>query len=222
MSTPGPGALIVEAHAHRLERRHLAGLRELFQRASCPCHCRYWHFDGTKNDWLMRCATSPDDNADAFDADFERGDDAAQGVVVVAGEDVVGWLKLAPRAAVPKLRQLPVYRNLPLGDDADVWSIGCMLVDPARRGRGVARLLVAAAARLSRAAGKILEAYPTRSAPGPEDAWRGPHELFVELGFTPFEPNGAQDDPLGLGAPTHAYPVLRLPPNGVQRPPPLG
>jgi GNAT superfamily N-acetyltransferase len=97
-----------------------------------------------------------------------------------------------------------------------------MLVDPAARGRGVARTLVAFAVGLAGAAGKILEAYPARFAPGPEDAWRGPLALFLDLGFAPLEPLPAAEDPLGLAAPTHAYPVLRLSPNGVQRPPPLG
>jgi hypothetical protein len=34
-------------------------------------------------------------------------------------------MKLAPRAALPKLRKLPTYRSLDLGDDAGVFSIGC-------------------------------------------------------------------------------------------------
>ena len=37
----------------------------LFEASGSPCFCRYWHFEGKKNDWLARCALRPDENRDA-------------------------------------------------------------------------------------------------------------------------------------------------------------
>ena len=93
----------------------------------------------------------------------------------------VGWMKLAPRALLPKLRRQGVYRALDLGDDAGVWSIGCFLVHPDHRRHGVARALVEAAPEYVRAwGGRAVEAYPHRvpHPPHDEEAWMGPESLF--------------------------------------------
>ena len=37
--------------------------RRLFEQSSCDCYCRYWHFEGTKNEWLDRCSHRPEENA---------------------------------------------------------------------------------------------------------------------------------------------------------------
>jgi GNAT superfamily N-acetyltransferase len=87
---------------------------------------------------------------------------------------------------VPKLRRLPVYRALALGDDEGVWSIACFLVRPDRRRRGVARaLLRGAQARLPAWGGRMLEAYPRRSTEPmhDEEAWMGPLAVFTDAGF---------------------------------------
>lgn len=176
---------------------------DLFVRTSCPCHCRYWHFEGTKNDWLARCAHAPEENAAEQAALVRRGAPEAGGLVALDPEDttrVVGWMKLAPRPA--KLRGLPVYRALPLDERPGVLVVGCFLVDPAHRGRGVARALLAAAPAHARSVGAhTIEAYPRISDHrlGDEEAWMGPHQVFVAAGFTP-----AYERAIG------AYPVLRL------------
>jgi hypothetical protein len=45
---------------------HEEGLLALFRAASSPCYCRFWHFEGTNNEWLERCASAPAENASAF------------------------------------------------------------------------------------------------------------------------------------------------------------
>jgi GNAT superfamily N-acetyltransferase len=168
---------------------HLPALRAFFEASSSTCFCRYWHFGGTKNDWLERCAFRPEENAAELESVVKAHDPAGRGLVALdEHEAVVGWLKLTPRRCVPKLRALPVYKNLDLGDEDTTYSVGCVLVRPDARGKGVARALTAAAADIARAWGaRALEAYPRRSEEPlhPEEAWLGPERVFVEAGFEP-------------------------------------
>ncbi|MGD0526444.1 MAG: GNAT family N-acetyltransferase [Polyangiaceae bacterium] len=161
----------------------------LFEASGCACYCRWWHFTGNKNEWLARSFEEPTKNRDEQLALVESGALEARGLLAVedAGE-VVGWMKLAPRARLPKLRRQGAYRAVDLGDDDGVWSIGCLLVRPDRRRSGVARRLVAAAPDQVRAwGGRAVEAYPHRVAHAlhDEEAWMGPERAFVDLGWQP-------------------------------------
>jgi GNAT superfamily N-acetyltransferase len=167
---------------------HIEGFRALFEASSSSCFCRYWHFTGTKNDWLDRCANRPEENLAEQAAAVRRGDDSARGLVAIDRDRqgaVVGWMKLAPRASVPKLTSLPVYRGLPF--EEGTWTIGCFLIHPAARRAGVARALVVAAEDQVRTwGGRVIEAHPRRSTEPlhDEEAWQGPERLFVDLGYT--------------------------------------
>jgi GNAT superfamily N-acetyltransferase len=170
----------------------------LFEACGCACYCRYWHFEGDKNAWLERCAFSPEASREEMRASL----DVPQGLVAVEEDLVLGWMKLVPRASVPKLRNQSVYRALDLGPDEGVYSVGCFLIHPEHRLRGVARALLAAAPEHVRAlGGRAIEAYPRRW-PEPlrdDEAWLGPLSLFEELGFTEVP------DPRA----TRQYPVYR-------------
>jgi GNAT superfamily N-acetyltransferase len=176
-------------------------LLALFEASHSSCFCRYWHFTGNKNEWLDRCAHRPEENAAELAAAVTSGAPGGRGLVALIDGACVGWLKLTPRAAVPKLRSLPVYRSLDLGPEDTTYAIGCMLVHPSFRRRGVARALVEAAPAAARAWGALaVEAYPRRS-PHPlsdEEAWQGPEKLFADAGFIAVHDDGP-------------YPVLRLP-----------
>jgi GNAT superfamily N-acetyltransferase len=167
---------------------HVEGFRELFVASSSSCFCRYWHFTGTKNEWLDRCANRPEENLAEQAEAVRRGDLSASGLVAIdRGEHdaIVGWMKLAPREAIAKLTSLPVYRNLAF--EPGTWTIGCFVVHPAARRRGVARALVAGADAHVRAhGGRMIEAHPRRSTEPlhDEEAWQGPERLFVDLGYT--------------------------------------
>jgi GNAT superfamily N-acetyltransferase len=183
-----------------LEPRYLDALADLFRACECPCFCRYWHFEGDKNAWLERCATTPQVNEAELRADVVRGEARSAGLLAFgSGADAVGYMKLAPRAALPKLRGRSVYRAHDLGPDEGVLSIGCLLVHPAARRRGVARALVTHALHFARERGACaIEAYPHRAAGlGAHEMWTGPCDMLVSLGFR----HVAGDDP---------YPVLRF------------
>jgi GNAT superfamily N-acetyltransferase len=177
-----------------LAPEHAGAWSALFVRAECPCFCRWWHFEGDKNAWLDRCANRPDENRDEQLVLLGHTDDAVRsgaGALIAThthrgATEVVGHMKLAPRAALPKLRNRPVHKRLDLGSDDGVWSIGCVLVDPAWRGKGVSRLLLRAAPELARArGGSALEGYPRRSSEALRDdeIWMGPEGLYASEGF---------------------------------------
>jgi GNAT superfamily N-acetyltransferase len=169
-----------------LTQGRVPALRALFEAASCPCFCRYWHFEGTKNEWLDRCAERRSENARELEDAARRGDPSARGIVAIRGDEIVGWMKIAPRRSLPKLARLPVYRGLPVGDDDTTFSVGCFLVDPRFRLQGVARGLLEEACRAAPAWGaRVIEGYPRRSSEPmhPEETWQGPEALFIELGF---------------------------------------
>jgi GNAT superfamily N-acetyltransferase len=158
----------------------------LFEASGCACYCRWWHFEGGRNDWLARCFHDPARNREEQTALVAAGALEGRGLLALEGDEAVGWMKLAPRGLLPKLRRQGAYRPLDLGDDDGVWSIGCLLVRPDRRRRGVARALVEAAPEHVRAwGGRAVEAYPHRvgHALHDEEAWMGPEAVFVTNGW---------------------------------------
>jgi len=177
----------------------------LFEAASSPCHCRYWHFAGDKNEWLARCYVELGENRRELEADVARGADEARGLVALetssggasgGASRLVGWLKAAPAAAVTKAYEQRLYRGLPCfgGDRAGVFLLGCALVHPEVRRQGVLRTLIRAAKDLAPSWGATaLEALPRRPRDrvSDEELWVGPAELFLEEGFAEvhaFEP----------------------------------
>lgn len=170
-----------------LELGHLEAFARLFDAASCACYCRYWHFEGTKNEWLDRCAHRPEENVRELAEALRARDVTARGLVAVdarGGGEIVGWMKLAPRERMAKLTKLPVYRHLPF--EQGTWTIGCFVVHPDWRRRGVARALAEAAEGSVRAwGGRFVEAHPRRSSEAlhDEEAWQGPERMFEALGY---------------------------------------
>jgi len=182
-----------------LAPRHLMAFEGLFRASGSPCFCRYWHFTGDKNAWLERCAMDEDESLREQTAAVVRGTDEARGLLAFDEDLAVGWMKLTPRASVPKLRGLPVYRALDLGPDDGVYAIGCFLVHPEHRKRGVAHALLAAADAHVRAwGGRAIEAYPRRTTEPmyPEQVMQGPLAAFLAGGYTQIAGEGQ-------------YPVLR-------------
>jgi GNAT superfamily N-acetyltransferase len=164
----------------------------LFDKSGSTCFCRYWHFEGNKNAWLARwlarCFGDARENRDEQARLVESSAPEARGLLALDGDDAIGWMKLAPRALLPKLRRQGAYRSVDLGDDDGVWSVGCLLVRPDRRRQGVARALVEAApAHVGAWGGRVVEAYPHRveHMPHDEEAWMGPEGVFVSLGWRP-------------------------------------
>jgi GNAT superfamily N-acetyltransferase len=195
---------MAETAAHRVCEagpEHAKGLSDLFLRSEVTCHCRYWHFSGDTNAWLDRLANGCDRNRTEMIQALETASDEMAGVVALEAENVVGWLKLAPARSLTKLYAQRLYRNLPClsGNRDGVFTVGCLLVDPERRRRGIARALLRRATELARARrAKSIEAFPRRAeGVGDAELWTGPFAMFMDAGFAvvhDFAP----------------YPVLRL------------
>ena len=189
-AAPARGS-VVPCRVEAAGPQHAAGLVALFEAAGSPCYCRYWHFEGDKNAWLERCAVAPHENRAELERGLGGGADDARGVVALAldgAERVIGWLKVAPAAAVPKLYDQRLYRRLPCfqGDRAGVHVIGCALVDPTVRHRGVATALVAGAIQIAPSWGAAaLEALPRRPREpvSDEELWTGPLGAYLTNGF---------------------------------------
>jgi GNAT superfamily N-acetyltransferase len=188
------------------EARHAEALVSLFARTGTPCQCQYWHFSGDKNAWLDRLFHTPEENRDAFIAGLTSPE--LKGVVAIAGDQAVGWMKLCPAERVSKLYEQRLYKGLPCfeGPRDGVLTVGCMLVDEGWRQRGVARSMLRAGVELAVASNaRAIEAFPRRheQAQAPE-LWLGPLNLFIDAGFrivNDFAP----------------YPVLRYDIGGIQQ-----
>jgi GNAT superfamily N-acetyltransferase len=182
-------------------------LAALFEREGCPCYCRYWHFAGTNKEWEARCAfersKSRDELVSAVRAQSVEGQGMVARVASRPGE-IVGWLKLVPRSALTKLLVRSPYKGLaeesrPEGS-GDVLAVGCLLIDPLERRRGIAHALVEAAiAEARRRGAQALEAYPRDAREPVHDGelWMGPRSVYDRLGFALVRGEGGQ------------YPVLR-------------
>ncbi len=198
-SAPAPGAGQARVTCAPLAPHHAAPLAALFERSGTSCYCRWYDFDGDKNQWLDRCYNHPEINRTDLLAGVNQG--ATQGVVAALGEQVVGWMRLEPAEKLTKAYDQRLYRGLPCfdGDRSGVFTIGCFLVDPAQRGQGVARdLLRAGVARAKSLGATALEAFPRRDTMlGPEAVWTGPFELYTAEGFSIVNDFGP-------------YPVMRL------------
>ncbi len=132
------------------------------------CWCMYWR---------DRSLAHGTPKKRAMGTLVRRGD--APGLLAYDGDDVVGWLSVAPRETYPVLLRSPQYR--PRSDDEGVWSIVCFVVDRPARGRGVASALLDGAVDHARTSGaRALEAYPHATS---GDDYMGTLSLYRRAGF---------------------------------------
>jgi GNAT superfamily N-acetyltransferase len=175
--------------------------QRLFEECASGCYCRYWHFPGTKNEWLARLASSPETNAEEQRACLAGGDESAEGLVALDADAVVGWMKVAPVRVLGKLLRLSVYRASAPAVAGDTLAIACVLVRPSHRRRGVAGALLDGAIALARSRGvRAVDAFPhvvADVARSDEELWMGPPSIFARRGWR------------SLGG-DEAYPYLRL------------
>jgi GNAT superfamily N-acetyltransferase len=186
----------------RASAAHPSAITAFFERAGCTCYCRFWHFPGDKNAWLERGAHRPEENRNEFVSALAAGSAEAEALVAATeAGSVVGWMKFAPASEMQKLYSQRPYRTLKVLEPnrRDALVIGCFLVDPAFRGRGVASRLAAAAREAAlRQGARCIEAFPfDGTAVSAELLWTGPASTLLRLGFREVARVGP-------------YPILRL------------
>lgn len=119
------------------------------------CWCQSWRGSSVGSTASGQAADGS--NQAALEAQVRDGA-FAPGVLAYLDGLPVGWCGLGPRRAMPRLMR---SRTIPLVDDIPVWSIGCFVVRPGYRRRGVARALLAGAVAYARSMGApAVEAYP--------------------------------------------------------------
>lgn len=114
------------------------------------CWCQAWR-------GVRKADGLGDDNRARLETQVREGS-FAPGVIAYLDQLPVGWCGLGPRAAMPRLVR---SRTIPAVDDAPAWSIGCFVVRPGHRRRGIARALLRGAVDYARSQGApVVEAYP--------------------------------------------------------------
>lgn len=106
------------------------------------------------------------------------------GLLAYLDGEPAGWCALGPRDDYGRLQRSRVLGPL---DERPVWSVVCFYIDRHRRGSGLARELLAAAAEFARSHGaETLEGYPLDPAhrrPSSSEAYTGVVSLFRDAGF---------------------------------------
>jgi GNAT superfamily N-acetyltransferase len=136
------------------------------------CYCWFPYHDPASGDFDERSAEA---NREALAAAVGSG--LASGYLAYAGDTVVGWVNAGPLVRFPRQARLTV-------DVAGTASTPCFTVDPAWRGQGIARRLLAAAIDGARAAGMVrMEAAPMARPKTPAERYRGTVTLYAEAGY---------------------------------------
>ena len=107
----------------------------------------------------------------------------APGLLAFDGDEVVGWVAVAPRTEFARIEN---SRATPRVDDKDVWVIPCVTVRKTARGSGIACALIRAAAEYALGHGACaVEAYPRAGTARTFDdnAWFGTEAMFRRAGF---------------------------------------
>jgi GNAT superfamily N-acetyltransferase len=139
------------------------------------CYCQCFYEDHRQVDWAAR---SLEENRNCAVARCRAGD--MRGYLAYFDERVVGWCNAAPRAMLHALDAEPI------ADASITGSVLCFfLVEPAARGRGVARALLDAACEGLRSHGlSYAEANPRPQARSDAENHWGPLAMFLSAGFS--------------------------------------
>jgi GNAT superfamily N-acetyltransferase len=137
------------------------------------CHCVAWWVP-TWDGWGERTAAQ---NIELRERLFRE--DIHDGYLVYCDGALAGWVQAWKRDAFIKVATQ--FGATP-GDEA--WMIGCVLILPAFRERGVARAALALIVDDLRLRGaRSIDAFPKRGANDPGELWNGPESTYAHLGF---------------------------------------
>jgi GNAT superfamily N-acetyltransferase len=174
--TPGPRALRPSFHPASAER--WPDLAALFgpKGACAGCWCQ----------WPRATASEfRNGRGDGNRRALRRlvGSEQPTGVLAYVDGEAVGWCAVAPRA---DFKRLETSRVLQPVDERPVWSIVCMFVARAHRGRGLTVELIREACRYAAERGATqVEGYPIDAKSRQADAfvWWGTASAFRRAGF---------------------------------------
>ncbi len=121
------------------------------------CWCQSWRGSAGARGFSGPAANRDALEAQILEAQF-RDEVFTPGLIAYLDGEPIGWCGLGPSAAMPRLVN---SRTIPEVDALPVWSIGCFVVRPGYRRRGVPRALLQGAIDYARAHGAPgIECYP--------------------------------------------------------------
>lgn len=168
MHDPGGGTVI-----ERLSASGIDDFRRLHSGEDAWCQCVAWWVPGWDG-WSTRTA---EENAELRQSLFDRG--ILDGYLIRVGNDLVGWCQAWRRDAFTKLTA-----QFGAAPDAQTWMIGCVLIKPPFRGKGIARQALRLVVDDLRARGATsIDAFPKRQAGDEGELWNGPESTYLGLGF---------------------------------------
>ena len=145
------------------------------------CWCQFWRLRGNAH-WEGHGAG----NRAALEDEVRSG--AEPGLLAYVDGTVVGWCRVGPREAFPRLEH---SRNMARVDDEPTWAAVCFYVHPEAKRHGVASaLLDAATPRAAEHGAVFLEGYPVRPGHMNIDAYTGYLPMFLAADFEPVRDAG--------------------------------
>jgi GNAT superfamily N-acetyltransferase len=143
------------------------------------CYCMETHRTESDAEWAARTAA---DNRRDMTLLIQSGKVTAL-LAFVDGKPV-GWCNYGETTQLAGLAQ---RFGLEAADHAGVGSVACFVIAAPYRKHGVASKLLAAAIDRLRASGlRAVEAYPSHTEDSAQGNYRGPLEMYVRAGFTPY------------------------------------
>ena len=135
----------------------------------------------------VRQELSPDEKRDHFRASL--ADPLPPGLIAFDGDEAVGWVRVGPRAEVPRWNGEKTVSKPLDGEDwqlRDHWAISCFFIRSRRRGQGLSHALAQAAVDYAAANGaRIIDATPMRWAKQSKSVglFVGAEKVFIAAGF---------------------------------------
>jgi ribosomal protein S18 acetylase RimI-like enzyme len=140
------------------------------------CYCLFFHY-ADNQEWEAR---NPAQNRETVAGLIRSGTMA--GYLALEGTKVVGWCHAAPKSTLARLRVDSEVRDTP---EQKVLSVVCFVIAHEHRRRGIARRLLMQVCTDAAANGyDWVEGYPRKDAKSCAQHYRGPIELYRELGFS--------------------------------------
>lgn len=157
----------------RLSASSLDAFRSLHSGDDAWCQCVAWWVPG----WDGWGARTAEENSALRQSLFDRG--VHDGYLIRFDGALGGWCQAWQRSAFTKLS----VQFGPSPDDK-AWMIGCVLVKPPFRGKGLARQALRLVVDDLRARGaSSVDAFPKRHAGDEGELWNGPESTYLGLGF---------------------------------------
>lgn len=139
------------------------------------CYCQYYHHKCDESTWVSRTG---DDNK--FDAQKDIQNNHMKGFMAYDGDRCIGWLNTNDLKAYKRLED--VYETYGQGQRVAVTI--CFIIDPAYRGKSIARQLLSHAISYYKNEGyDAMIGLPFEAKGQNQKRYRGTHNMYLENAY---------------------------------------